>query len=466
MYATRRQQLFELLGDGIAVVKAGSEATRNRDTEYEFRQDSDFYYLTGFEEPDSIAVLNPAHPTERFVLFVRPKDKEQETWVGRRAGVEGAIVDFGADAAYPLSSFDAKLREYLLGAPTLFCVSGIVATLIDGVAKSRAFSDRTGRVAPAVIADLEPLVAELRLRKQEPEIALLRRASEISIAGHLAAMKEARDGLRENQIQAIMEYTFRAEGSVRNGYPSIVASGPNACILHYNENTRVMKDGDLLLIDAAAEYGYYSADVTRTFPVSGAFSPEQAAVYEVVLDAQNAAFSRIEPRVPFEIMHDAAREVITAGLKDLGLLPDGYPATMHHYREYFMHSTGHWLGMDVHDVGAYKTASGSRSLEPGMVFTVEPGIYVDPERHVLKLPLLEYDLDEWSERRYQLGAEAAKDLEHKEREAAGFVEHRVPDRFSGIGVRIEDDVVVTSKGFENLTAQLPRKLDEVEAACS
>jgi Xaa-Pro aminopeptidase len=466
MYATRRQQLLDLLGDGIAVVRAGSEATRNRDTEYEFRQDSDFYYLTGFEEPDSIAVLNPTHPTERFVLFVRPKDKEQETWVGRRAGVEGAITDFGADAAYPLSAFDTKLREYLLGVPTLFCMTETVATVTDGIAKSRAFRDRTGRVVPGAIADLEPLLAELRLRKQEPELALLRKASEISVAGHLAAMHEARDGLRENQVQAIMEYTFRAEGSVRNGYPSIVASGPNACILHYNENTRVMNDGDLLLIDAAAEYGFYSADITRTFPVSGAFSPEQAAVYEVVLDAQNAALSRIEPGAPFESMHDTARDVITAGLIDLGLLPNGYPTTMHHYREYFMHGTGHWLGMDVHDVGTYKTLSASRALEPGMVFTVEPGIYVDPERRVLRLPLLEYDLDEWSERRYLLGVEAAKDLESKEREAAGFVEHRVPEGFSGIGVRIEDDIAVTSSGYENLTGRLPRKIDEVEAACS
>ena len=466
MYETRRQQLFDLLGDGIAVMKAASEATRNRDTEYEFRQDSDFYYVTGFEEPDSIAVLNPIHPTERFVLFVRPKDKEQETWVGRRAGVEGAIDAYGADAAYPLNSFDTKLREYLLGASKVFCMTGTVATLVEEVAKSRAFSDRSGRVAPAAIADLEPLIAEMRLRKQEPEIALLRKACEISIAGHLAAMQGAGDGLRENQVQAIMEYTFRAEGSVRNGYPSIVASGPNACILHYNENTRVMNDGELLLIDAAAEYGYYSADITRTFPVGGTFSPEQAAVYEVVLDAQNAALSRIELGAPFQSMHDAVREVIAAGLVDLGLLPNGYPTTMHHYREYFMHGTGHWLGMDVHDIGAYKTASGSRPLEPGMVFTVEPGIYVDPERRVLKLPLLEYDLDEWSERRYQLGVEAAKDLEKKEREAAGFVEHRIPDGFSGIGVRIEDDVAVTSSGYENLTAQLPRKLDEVEAACS
>jgi Xaa-Pro aminopeptidase len=466
MHATRRQHLFDLLGDGIAVIKAGSEATRNRDTEYEFRQDSDFHYLTGFEEPESIAVLNPTHPKERYVLFVRPKDKEQETWVGRRAGVDGAVSDLGADAAYPLDSFDAKMREYLLDVPKLFCMTGAVSSLLDAVARSRAFRDRTGRVVPDAITDLEPLIAELRLLKDDTEIAHLRKASDITVAGHLAAMRTAKAGLRENQVQAVMEYTFRAGGSVRNGYPSIVASGPNACILHYNENTRVMNDGDLLLIDAAAEYEYLSADVTRTFPVNGSFSPEQAAVYEVVLDAQNAALARIEPGAPFENMHNTVREVITAGLVDLGLLPDGYPASMHHYREFFMHGTGHWLGMDVHDIGAYKTSSGSRPLEPGMVFTVEPGIYVDPDRHVVQLSLLEFDLDEWSERRYRLGVEAAKVAEQQEREAAGFIEHRIPDGFRGIGVRIEDDVVVTPTGYENLTADLPRRIDQVEAVCS
>jgi Xaa-Pro aminopeptidase len=466
MYATRRQHLFDLLGGGIAVLKAGSEATRNRDTEYEFRQDSDFYYFTGFEEPESIAVFNPTHPTERYVLFVRPRDREQETWVGRRAGVEGAVAEFGADAAYPLSAFGSKLREYLLGVTTLFCMVGSVTSLVDEVRRSRAFADRSGRAAPSAISDLEPLVAELRVRKDDTEIDLLRKASDISVAGHLAAMGAAKPGMRENQVQAVMEYTFRSGGSVRNGYPSIVASGPNACILHYSENTRVMDEGELLLIDAAAEYGYLSADVTRTFPVSGSFSAAQAAVYEVVLDAQNAALAKIEPGAAFEDQHNTVKEVITAGLIDLGLLPSGYPAAMHHYREYFMHGTGHWLGMDVHDIGAYKTASGSRRLEAGMVFTVEPGIYVDPDRSVLQLPLLEYDLDEWAERRYRLGPEAAKAAEKEEREAAGFIEHEVPEEFRGIGVRIEDDIVVTPAGYENLTAALPRKIDEVEAICA
>jgi Xaa-Pro aminopeptidase len=221
-----------------------------------------------------------------------------------------------------------------------------------------------------------------------------------------------------------------------------------------------------LLIDAAAEYGYLSADVTRTFPVNGTFSREQAAVYEVVLEAQNAAFRKIEPGAAYEAMHDTVRDVINAGLIDLGLLPTGFPATMHHYRQFFMHGTGHWLGMDVHDVGAYKTPAGSRPLEPGMVFTVEPGIYVDPERQTVKLPLLEYDLDDWAERRYRLGLESARKIETKEREEAGYVEHRVPVGFSGIGVRIEDDVLVTMEGCENLTRALPRSIGEVEAACS
>ncbi len=466
MYAFRRQRLFDMLGNGIAVVPAGNEAIRNRDVEYEFRQDSNFYYLTGFEEPESIAVFNPSHPTDRFVLFVRPKDKEQETWVGRRSGIEGARQVFGADAAYPLREFDAKLREYLLGVVTLFCATPTIPRITRSLESARAFSDRSGKTTPSSIGDLEPMISEMRLRKDPTEIELLRTASDITVAGHLAAMRIARPGLRENQVQAEMEYTFRTGGSIRNGYPSIVASGPNACILHYTENDREMADGDLLLIDAAAEYGYLSADVTRTFPVNGRFTPEQAAVYEVVLDAQNAAFAGISPGSTFSSMHDAVCEVISAGLVDLGLLPGGYPKSMRHYREFYMHGTGHWLGMDVHDAGSYKTPAGSRTLEPGMTFTVEPGIYVDPERQTLKLSLLEHDLDEWAERRYRLGVEAAKELETKEREAAGFVEHRIPEVFSGIGVRIEDDVVVTESGYENLTAALPRTINEIETTCA
>jgi Xaa-Pro aminopeptidase len=466
MHAKRRQRLQDLIGDGIAIVFAGNEVTRNRDTDYEFRQDSDFYYLTGFEEPETIAVLNPTHPTDHFVLFVRPRDKEQETWVGRRAGVEGAVRDLGADAAYPLSEFDEKFREYLIGPTTVFCATEATPRLLGFVSQARAFSDRAGHSVPAVITDLEPLLAEMRLRKDDTELADLRKAAAISVAGHLEAMRFTTPGLKESRVQAEMEYAFRAGGSPRNGYPSIVASGPNACVLHYTENGRVIENGDLVLIDAAAEYGYQSADVTRTFPAGGRFSTEQAAVYEVVLAAQHAVFDRMIPGAPFETLNDTARAVIAAGLVDLGLLPEGYPASMHHYREFFMHGTGHWLGMDVHDVGSYKTASGSRLLEPGMVFTVEPGIYVDPERDSVRLSLLEYDLDVWAERRYRLGTEAARKLEEQEREKAGFIEHPIPPGFSGIGVRIEDDLVITTSGYENLTRDLPAAIGDVEEACS
>ncbi|NIA23972.1 MAG: M24 family metallopeptidase [Gammaproteobacteria bacterium] len=466
--SARRQRLFELLGDGIAILPAAKETTRNSDTEYEFRQDSDFYYLTGFEEPGAIAVFNPSESAERYVLFVRPRDKEQETWVGRRAGVEGAVEQFGADMAYPLSEFEERLRGYLIGRPMLYCRTDTAERILGPLGAARTFHLKDGRPVPVGIGELASLLAEMRLRKDSTEIDLLRRAAAITGAGHLEAMKFAKPGVGEDRVQAVMEYVFRAGGSSRNAYPSIVASGPNACILHYVENDRQMQDGDLLLIDAAAEYGYMGADVTRTFPVNGKFTAPQAAVYEVVLAAQRAAFDEVLVGATYERMHLAARKVITEGLVELGLLPKGTDQSiaMHHYREFFMHGTGHWLGMDVHDVGAYKNAAGSRVLESGMVFTVEPGIYIDPEREVGKFALLEYDLDDWMERRYRLGTEAARKVEAEERDEAGYVEHAIPTEFRGIGVRIEDDLLVTSDGYEILTADVPTALGDVEEVCS
>ncbi|NOY55084.1 MAG: aminopeptidase P family protein, partial [Actinobacteria bacterium] len=431
-------------------------------------QDSDFYYLTGFEEPDAIAVFNPSHSSERYVLFVRPRDKEQETWVGRRAGVEGAVERFGADTAYPLTEFQERLRGYLIGRPMLHCRADTVERLLEPLSAARTFHLRDGRPVPFEIGDLASLLAEMRLRKDPTEIDLLRKAAAVTGAGHLEAMKFTKPGVGEDRVQAVMEYVFRAGGSPRNAYPSIVASGPNACILHYTENGRQMQGGDLLLIDAGAEYGYLGADVTRTFPVNGKFTAPQAAVYEVVLGAQKAAFDEVIVGATYERMHMAARKVITEGLFEMGLLPKGTEQSiaMHHYREFFMHGTGHWLGMDVHDVGAYKDAAGSRVLEPGMVFTVEPGIYVDPERATVKFALLEYDLDDWMERRYRLGAEAARKIETEERDKAGYAEHAIPEEFRGIGVRIEDDLLVTSSGYEILTADVPSTLEDVEEACA
>jgi Xaa-Pro aminopeptidase len=278
-------------------------------------------------------------------------------------------------------------------------------------------------------------------------------------------MRFARPGLFEYRVQAAMEFVFRQHGSTRNGYPSIVASGANATVLHYTENDRRIEDGDLLLIDAGAEYGYFSSDITRTFPANGTFSGPQRAVYEVVLAAQRAAIEVCRFGSNLRLVHDTATRVLTEGLVELGLLPRGVEDSlaMHHYREFFMHGTSHWLGMDVHDAGTYKVNGEHRELEAGMAFTVEPGLYVDRQAETVSLALLEYDLDAWTERRIRLGTAKARELEAKEKEEAGSIEHPVPLELRGIGIRIEDDLLVTDDGCENLTAAVPVLPDEVEA---
>src|SRR3989475_11114641 len=295
-----------------------------------------------------------------------------------------------------------------------------------------------------------------------------RRACEISRDAHAEAMRYARPGLSEYQVQAALEFVFRSHGSPRNAYPSIVAFGPNACILHYGENTRRMQDGELLLIDAGCEWGYHAADITRTFPVNGRFSVAQRTVYEVVLRAQLAGLEAARPGNRYEAVHEAARRVLTEGLVALGVLPRGVEDSraMHHYREFYMHGTGHWLGMDVHDAGDYRIGRASRVLEPGMVFTVEPGLYFDPERQAVTYSLREYSEEEQWERRYRLGITAAKKLEEEEKAKAPKITHPVPKEFRGIGVRIEDDVLITAAGREILTAGTPKTVDEVERACA
>ncbi len=466
-FSRRRAELADWLGDGIAVVPAATETVRNDDVHHEFRQDSDFYFLTGFDEPDAVAVLDPTHPAAPYVLFVRPRDREMEIWNGYRAGVEGAVEAFGADAAFPIGELETKLKERLVGKSRLAYglggrLDGMVLRLLGGLSPLR---DRYGRKIPGTIVDPRPHLAELRLRKSEAETAHLRHAAEISVEGHAAAIRHAAPGRHEYEVQAVMEDAFRRAGSPRNGYPSIVASGPNATILHYTENRRQLADGDLLLIDAAAEYGYFSADITRTFPVNGRFTAPQRAVYDIVLAAHQAAISVGIPGAPFRGMHETAKRVLSEGLVDLGLLPAGVDEAlaMHHYREYFMHGTGHWLGMDVHDAGTTMTPGGPRLLEPGMAFTVEPGVYVDPRRESVEFAMVEYDLDAAMERRVLLGVEAAKKLEAEEREAAPKATVSVPAEFRGIGIRIEDDILVTADGNENLTAALPVAADDVEA---
>jgi Xaa-Pro aminopeptidase len=469
-FVERRQRFAAAIGDALAIVPGAQELRRNNDVNYEFRQASDFFFLTGFDEPDAVAVFNPADAKERYVLFVRPRDREMEIWNGRRAGVDGAIATYGADAAYPIDRLDEKLREYMLDRPAVFyrlgngSFDGRVTRLVRDLRGARA----RGHATPVRIEDPGPILHDLRLRRSAAELSRHRRACEISRDAHIEAMRYARPGLYEYQVQAALEYVFRVNGSTRNGYPSIVASGANACILHYSENNRRMEEGDLLLIDAGCEWGYHSADITRTFPVNGRFTPAQRAIYEVVLRAQLAGIAAARPGNRYEAIHDAARRVLTEGLVALGALPRGVDESlaMHHYREFYMHGTGHWLGMDVHDVGDYKTNGKSRVLEPGMVLTVEPGLYFDPERESVTLYLREYSEDEMWERRLRHGLAAAKKAEDEEKAKAGTVVHPVPRELRGIGIRIEDDVLITADGCEVLTAGTPKTVDEVERACA
>ena len=469
-FVERRQRFAAAIGDGLAIIPGAREIQRNGDVNYEFRQASDFFFLTGFDEPDAVAVFNPAEAKERFVLFVRPRDREMEIWNGRRAGVEGAIATYGADAAYTIDRLDAKLREYMVDRPAIFYrlgsggFDGRVTRLVGDLRAARA----RGYAAPVRIEDPGPILNELRLRRSPSELARHRRACEISRDAHIEAMRYARPGLYEYQVQAALEYVFRVNGSPRNGYPSIVASGPNACILHYSENNRKMEDGDLLLIDAGCEWGYHSADITRTFPVNGRFTVAQRAVYEIVLRAQLAGIAAARPGHRYEAVHEAARRVLTEGLVALGALPRGVDESlaMHHYREFYMHGTGHWLGMDVHDVGDYRIRGGSRDLEPGMVFTVEPSLYFDPARESATFYLREFSEQEMLERRLRLGAAAARRLDEEEKAKAEKIVHPIPREFRGIGVRIEDDVLITASGRDVLTVGVPKTIEEVERVCA
>lgn len=464
----RRKEYAQTLGDGIAVIPGGVDATRNDDVDHPFRQDSDFFFLTGFDEPGAVAVIDPSGEDE-YVLFVRPRDREMEIWNGYRAGVEGAKSDFGADAAYPIAELSSELRKLFERKSAVHYRFGgrLDSEILAAMSASNNLSVRYGIPAPGAIVDPTPVLAELRQQKSSHEADLLRRAAEISVDGHLAAMQATQPGMFEYQVQAAMETVFRQAGSPRNGYPSIVASGRNACILHYTENDRLMEDGDLLLIDAAAEYGYFSADITRTFPVNGRFTKAQLAIYDLVLAAHQEALSSAALGAPFSGLTDAAVRVVSEGLVDLGLVPGTIEQTMemHHYREFFMHGLGHWLGMDVHDAGVYRKHEKSVALAEGMAFTIEPGVYVDAELTEVEFTMHPYDFDDRYRRRARLGAAKAKEIEAEEEESAKRVAHPIPSDFMGIGVRIEDDIIMTATGAENLTERLPVKAEEVEAAC-
>ncbi|HMI89541.1 MAG TPA: aminopeptidase P N-terminal domain-containing protein [Polyangiaceae bacterium] len=428
-YAERRKNLMAELPGGVAVFPSAPVAIRNNDVEHEYRQDSDFYYLTGFAEPDSVLVLATEHPDHTSVLFVRPRDPDREVWDGARAGVDGAVAQYGADAAFPISELALRLPDYLqnherllyrLGKDRAFDEKMLAALDATRARSRRAIS------WPTQIVDPASLVHEMRLFKSNEELSSMKRAAAITRDAHLAAMHLAKPGRYEYEVEAALCQVFRKNGSERPAYAPIVGSGPNATVLHYRQNDRRIEAGDLLLIDAGCEYGYYASDVTRTFPVDGKFSAPQESIYRVVLDAQLAAIDATCPGATLEQIHEKALHVIVDGLMKLALLGGDRQKIMDEqlYRPFFMHRTSHWLGMDVHDVGAYFRHKKPRPLEAGMVITVEPGIYI----------------------------------------AAGNTS--VPPEYRGIGVRIEDDVLVTNGGQLNLTADIPKSVSEIERACA
>ncbi|WP_448598618.1 Xaa-Pro aminopeptidase [Thermoleptolyngbya sp.] len=431
-FAQRRQQLMDKIGKGTAIFRSAPQAVMHNDVEYNFRQDSDFFYLTGFDEPEAVAVLAPHHEEHRFVLFVRPKDPEKETWSGYRVGVEAAKERFGADAVYPIDELDEKLTQYVEKADRIYYRLGRDRPFNDKILGlwqrlMRGYPRRgTG---PTAIEDPAPTLHSLRQIKSPAELERMRKAADIAVAAHNRAMAYAKPGVYEYQVQAEIEHTFRLSGALGPAYPSIVASGANACILHYTENTRQIQEHDLLLIDAGCAYEYYNSDITRTFPVSGKFTEEQRILYDIVLRAQLAAIAQISPGNPYSQIHETAVRVIVEGLMDLGLLQGDIEEIIKEekYKPFYMHKTGHWLGLDVHDVGVYAHGDTAHNLEPGQVTTVEPGIYIRPDI----------------------------------KPAEGQPE--VPERWRGIGIRIEDDVLVTPTGYDVLTAGVPKLIEDLES---
>ena len=467
-FADRREALLQQLGETIAIVPAGREQIRNDDVAHPFRQDSDFHFLTGFSEPDAVAVFDAASD-ERFTLFVRPRDPLKEAWNGRRAGVEGAISRFGADAAFELDELDGWLRRRLAGRYSVGYTLGgrLDPALLGAIASVKAYASRSGVDVPVETIDIGALIAELRVVKSAAEIEALREACRISALAHDEAMRFAAPGRSERQVQAALEYVFGVLDAERVGYDSIVAGGDNACILHYVENDQPLVDGELLLVDAGAEYRHLTADITRTFPVNGRFTTPQRAIYELVLAAEQAVVADCRPGLAWTRMHERAIEVLAEGMVTLGLLPGPADEVIAKgwYRQFFFHGTGHWLGIDVHDAGRSRFGTEGRPLEPGMAFTVEPGVYVARDKATVTLSHAEYDPDERLRLPFELGAaEARAELERQDAEAGTF-EHEVPAEYLGIGVRIEDDLLITEDGYENLSALSPVEPDAIEARC-
>lgn len=429
-YQKRRRNLMNQIGSGsVAIIPAAHEVVRSRDTHFAFRQDSDFSYLTGFPEPDAVAVLLPNREQGEFILFCRDKDRKREIWDGFREGPDGARDHFLADDAFPIDDIDDILPGLIEGRERVYFGIGkhpdFDQKLTQWLNHIRSQS-RTGASPPGEIIDPDHLLSEMRLIKTAAEIKVMRKAGKISAEAHSRAMQVCQPGMYEYQLQAEIEYLFAKNGAAAPAYSSIVGSGANACVLHYIENHARMRDGDLVLIDAGCEYQGYAADITRTFPINGKFSGEQRALYDIVLASQNAAIDACQPGRRFNEPHDASVRIITQGLLDLGLLNGSLENLIEEkkYVDFYMHRAGHWMGMDVHDVGDYKVDgvdSEWRELEPGMVTTIEPGIYI-----------------------------------HEDND-------NVEDRWRGLGIRIEDDVLIRKNGHEIMTADVPKAADDIEA---
>ncbi|WP_140909216.1 aminopeptidase P N-terminal domain-containing protein [Cognatiluteimonas lumbrici] len=425
-FARRRRQLMRMAGEeAILVLPAAPERIRSRDTHYPYRQDSDLWYLSGFPEPEAVLVLVPGRAHGEAILFCRERDPEREGWDGPRSGPDGAVERFGLDDAYPIDDLDEILPGLLEGRTRVYYHFGrdteFDLKLIGWLNRVRA-QVRSGAQPPHEFLELGHLLDELRLFKSPAELKLMQRAADISVRAHEAAMRAARPGIHEYELQAELERVFRMHDAVP-AYGSIVGAGANGCVLHYVANNGQAADGDLVLVDAGAEYRNYAADITRTFPVNGRFTREQRQLHDLVGEAQAAALAQARPGVPYEAGHQAAVSVLTEGLLRLGLLKGRLEKNIADgsYRRYYRHKTGHWLGLDVHDVGDYRIDNESRLLEPGMVFTIEPGLYVPPD------------------------------------------DTTVAAKWRGIGIRTEDDVLVTKDGHKVLTAKLARSADEIEA---
>lgn len=430
-FQERRDRFMAKLGNGTAIFRSAPHAIMHNDVEYNFRQDSDFFYLTGFNEADSVAVFAPWHEEHKFVLFVQPKDRDKETWTGYRVGVEAAKEVYGAHEAYPITELDEHLYKYVQKADRI----------VYRIGRDRSFTDRILRLwqrcialrerngfGPTSIEDPSLILHPMRLLKSEHELAEMRKAAEIAAEAHNLAIQTRQPGMYEYELQAQMEHLFRLRGGLGAAYPSIVASGINSCILHYTENNRQMQDGELLLIDAGCSYNYYNSDITRTYPVGNQFTEEQRILYELVLKAQLAAIEQVKPGNPWNQFHDTAVRTIVEGLVSLGLLQGDIEEIIKEekYKPFFMHGTGHWLGLDVHDAGARKVGETWLNFQAGQVVTVEPGIYIRPDFQPFE------------------------------------GQPEVPERWRGIGIRIEDDVLVTETGNEILTAAVPKSVEAME----